>query len=105
VAPCSIKTLAALANSYADTLIARSADVALKEGRTLVVLVRETPLHAGHLRQMLTLAELGGIVLPPMPAFYHRPKTIDDIVNHTVGRVLDRLGIPHALLPQRAGGR
>jgi 4-hydroxy-3-polyprenylbenzoate decarboxylase len=105
VAPCSIKTLAALANSYADTLIARSADVTLKEGRTLVVLVRETPLHAGHLRQMLTLAELGGIVLPPMPAFYHRPKTIDDIVNHTVGRVLDRLGIPNDLVPEWTGGR
>jgi 4-hydroxy-3-polyprenylbenzoate decarboxylase len=103
IAPCSIKTLAALANSYADTLIARAGDVTLKEGRTLIALVRETPLHAGHLRQMLALAELGGVVLPPMPAFYHRPQTIDDIVNHTVARVLDRLGIEHTLVPEWTG--
>ena len=103
IAPCSIKTLAALANCYADTLISRAADVALKEGRTLVAVVRETPLHAGHLRQMLALAEMGGVVLPPMPAFYQRPKTIDDLVNHTVGRILDRLGIPHELVPEWSG--
>ena len=105
IAPCSIKTLAALASCYADTLISRAADVALKEGRTLVAVVRETPLHAGHLRQMLALAEMGGVVLPPMPAFYQRPKTIDDIVNHTVGRILDRLGIPHDLVPEWSGPR
>ncbi len=97
VAPCSIKTLSALANSYSDTLIARAGDVSLKERRRLVLLVRETPLHAGHLRLMLTLAELGAVILPPLPAFYSRPATVDDIVNHTVGRTLDQLGLQHDL--------
>ncbi len=97
VAPCSIKTLSALANSYADTLIARAGDVALKERRRLILLVRETPLHAGHLRLMLSLAELGAVILPPVPAFYTRPATIDDIVDHTIGRVLDQLGLEHDL--------
>lgn len=104
IAPCSIKTVSALATSFADTLIARAGDVTLKEGRPLVVVVRETPLHAGHLRQMLALAEIGGVILPPVPAFYNRPKTIDDLVNHTVGRVLDRLGIEHSLVPEWTGG-
>lgn len=104
IAPCSIKTLSALANCYADTLIARAGDVHLKEGRPLVAVVRETPLHVGHLRQMLAFAEMGGIVLPPMPAFYQRPKTVDDVVSHTVARVLDRLGIAHGLLPEWTGG-
>jgi 4-hydroxy-3-polyprenylbenzoate decarboxylase len=104
VAPCSMKTVSALATSFADTLIARAGDVTLKEGRPLVLVVRETPLHAGHLRQMLALAEIGGVILPPVPAFYQRPKTIDDLVNHTVGRVLDRLGIEHALVPEWTGG-
>jgi 4-hydroxy-3-polyprenylbenzoate decarboxylase len=103
IAPCSMKTLAALASSYAETLISRAGDVTLKEGRTLVAVVRETPLHAGHLRQMLALAELGGVILPPMPAFYQRPQTIDDLVNHTVARILDRLGIPNALVPEWTG--
>jgi 4-hydroxy-3-polyprenylbenzoate decarboxylase len=103
VAPCSIKTLSALANSYADTLIARAGDVTLKEGRPLVVVVRETPLHVGHLRQMLALAEMGAVILPPVPAFYHRPKTIRDLVDHTVGRVLDRLGVPHGLVTEWTG--
>ncbi len=103
IAPCSIKTVSALANSYADTLVARAADVHLKEGRPLIAVVRETPLHAGHLRQMLALAELGGVILPPMPAFYTRPKTVDDIVNHTVGRVLDRLGLPQDLVSEWPG--
>jgi 4-hydroxy-3-polyprenylbenzoate decarboxylase len=103
VAPCSIKTLSALANSYADTLIARAGDVTLKEGRPLVVVVRETPLHVGHLRQMLALAEMGAVVLPPVPAFYHRPKTIRDLVDHTVGRVLDRIGIAHGLVTEWTG--
>jgi 4-hydroxy-3-polyprenylbenzoate decarboxylase len=94
VAPCSIKTMSALATCYADNLITRAGDVTLKEGRPLVVVVRETPLHVGHLRMLTQLAEMGGIILPPMPAFYNRPKTVDDIVNHTVGRVLDRLGLP-----------
>jgi len=103
VAPCSVKTLSALANCYADTLISRAGDVTLKEGRTLIAVVRETPLHIGHLRQMLALAEMGGVILPPMPAFYHRPQTIDDVVNHTVGRILDRLGVAHALVPEWTG--
>ena len=103
VAPCSVKTLSALANCYADTLISRAGDVTLKEGRTLIAVVRETPLHVGHLRQMLALAEMGGVILPPMPAFYHRPQTIDDVVNHTVGRILDRLGVAHVLVPEWTG--
>ena len=103
IAPCSIKTVAALANSFADTLIARAGDVTLKEGRPLVAVVRETPLHAGHLRQMLALAEIGGILLPPMPAFYFRPKSIDDLVDHTVGRILDRMGLAHGLVPEWPG--
>lgn len=93
VAPCSIKTLAALAQGHADTLIARAGDVTLKEGRPLLALVRETPLHLGHLRQMTAFAEIGGIVFPPVPAFYQKPKTIDDLVDHTVARVLDRMGL------------
>ncbi len=94
IVPCSIKTVAALATGYAETLIARAGDVTLKEGRPLVAVVRETPLHVGHLRQMLALAEMGAVILPPIPGFYHRPKTVDDIVNHTVARILDRLGSP-----------
>jgi len=103
IAPCSIKTLSALANSYADTLIARAGDVALKEKRPLVVVARETPLHAGHLRQMATLAELGAVILPPMPAFYLRPRTIEEIVDHTVARVLDHLGLEQRLVPEWIG--
>ncbi len=103
IAPCSMKTVAALATSYADTLIARAGDVHLKEGRPLIAVVRETPLHAGHLRQMLALAELGGVILPPMPAFYHRPRTLDDVVNHTVARILDRLGVAQDLVPEWPG--
>jgi 4-hydroxy-3-polyprenylbenzoate decarboxylase len=103
IAPCSIKMVSALANSYASTLIARAGDVTLKEGRALVAVVRETPLHVGHLRQILALAECGAVILPPMPAFYHRPRTLDDIVNHTVGRILDRFDIPHALVKEWTG--
>ncbi|MGQ9681315.1 MAG: UbiX family flavin prenyltransferase [Anaerolineae bacterium] len=97
IAPCSIKTLSALANSYSATLIARAGDVTLKERRRLILMVRETPLHAGHLRLMLALAELGAVILPPVPAFYGRPATIEDLVNHSVGRVLDLLGLEHDL--------
>jgi flavin prenyltransferase len=89
VAPCSIKTLSAIANSYNDTLISRAADVCLKERRRLTLLVRETPLHLGHLKMMVNATESGAVVMPPSPAFYHRPKTIDDIVNHTVVKTLD----------------
>jgi polyprenyl P-hydroxybenzoate/phenylacrylic acid decarboxylase-like protein len=104
VAPCSIKTLAALATGFADTLIGRAGDVTLKEGRPLLALVRETPLHVGHLRQMLALAEMGGIVFPPVPAFYQKPQTVDDLVNHTVARVLERLGLAHDPVPEWTGG-
>jgi 4-hydroxy-3-polyprenylbenzoate decarboxylase len=103
IMPCSIKTAAALATSTGDSLLCRAADVTLKEGRPLIVGVREAPLHVGHLRQLTTLAELGAVIFPPVPAFYERPKTLDDIVNHTVGRVLDRLGIPQALAREWAG--
>ena len=93
IAPCSIKTLAPLASCHADTLLARAGDVTLKEGRPLMALVRETPLHVGHLRQMLAFAEMGGIVFPPVPAFYQKPQSVDDIVCHTVARVLERMGL------------
>jgi 4-hydroxy-3-polyprenylbenzoate decarboxylase len=104
VAPCSIKTLAALAACHADTLIARAGDVTLKEGRPLLALVRETPLHVGHLRQMLAFAEMGGIVVPPVPAFYQNPQTVDELVQHTVARVLERMGLAHPPLPEWTGG-
>jgi 4-hydroxy-3-polyprenylbenzoate decarboxylase len=97
VAPCSIRTAAAIATGLTGNLVTRAADVTLKEGRPLVLLVRETPLHVGHLRTLVALAEMGAVILPPLPAFYHRPKTIDDLVTHTIARVLDRLGLPHAL--------
>ncbi len=103
IAPCSIKTAGAIASCHTDSLIARAADVTLKEGRPLIVLVRETPLHAGHIKCMLALAEMGAVVLPPMPAFYNRPKDIDDIVNHTVARVLDRLNLPQTLVAEWQG--
>ena len=89
VAPCSMKTLAAVATSYTTDLLSRSADVTLKEGRRLVLMVRETPLHLGHLRMMVQAAEIGATILPPLPAFYNYPKTLDDIINHTIGRTLD----------------
>lgn len=103
IAPCSIKTAAAVAACYADNLIARAADVTLKEGRPLIMLIRETPLHVGHLKCMLALAEMGAVVLPPMPAFYNRPKELDDIVMHTVARVLDRLHLPQTLVGEWQG--
>jgi 4-hydroxy-3-polyprenylbenzoate decarboxylase len=103
IAPCSMKTVSDLATGHADNLIARAGDVSLKEGRPLIVVVRETPLHLGHLRQLVALAEIGGIILPPMPAFYHRPRTVDDIVNHTVARILDRLGVDQKLVPEWTG--
>jgi len=103
IAPCSIKTAGAIAACYADSLVSRAADVTLKEGRPLILLVRETPLHAGHLRVMLALAEMGAVVLPPMPAFYNRPKALDDIVTHTIGRVLDRLHLPQTLVSEWKG--
>ena len=104
VAPCSVKTLAALASCHADTLIARAGDVTLKEGRPLVALVRETPLHVGHLRQMLAFAEMGGIVFPPVPAFYQKPRSVDEIVSHTVARVLERVGLAREPAFEWTGG-
>jgi 4-hydroxy-3-polyprenylbenzoate decarboxylase len=103
IAPCSIKTAAAIAACYADNLITRAADVTLKEGRPLILLVRETPLHAGHLKCMLALAEMGAVLLPPMPAFYTRPRDLDDLVNHTIARVLDRLKLPQTLVAEWQG--
>jgi len=97
VAPCTIKTLSGIANSYSDNLLVRAADVTLKEKRRLVLLVRETPLHRGHLRLMSMAADMGAHILPPIPSFYNRPKTIDDIIHQTIGKVFDYFGIEHNL--------
>ncbi len=107
VIPCSMKTLAGIANSFSDNLLLRAADVVLKDRRRLVLVPRETPLHLGHLRLMTAVTEIGAIVAPPMPAFYHRPQTIDDIVNQTVNRVLDLLDIelPADLFTRWQGGQ
>lgn len=98
IAPCSIRTLSDIAYGTTDSLLSRAADVTLKERRRLVLVVREAPLHAGHLRSMLAVTESGGIIVPPVPAFYHRPKTVDDIVNQTVGRCLDLFEIDVGLV-------
>jgi polyprenyl P-hydroxybenzoate/phenylacrylic acid decarboxylase-like protein len=95
VAPCSMKTLAAIAHGYSDSLLSRAADVTLKERRRLVLVTRETPLSLVHLRNMVAVTEAGATVLPPMPAFYHHPQSIDDLVAQTVGKVLDQFGIEH----------
>ena len=97
VAPCSIKTLSGIANSYAENLILRAADVCLKEGHPLLLAVRETPLHAGHLHLMTNAAQSGAIIFPPVPAFYQKPATVDDLVNATVGRMLARIGVKNNL--------
>ena len=97
VIPCSIKSLSGIANSYNVNLLTRAADVTLKERRTLILVVRETPLHRGHLKLMLSAASQGAVILPPVPAFYHKPKTITDLIHHTVGKVLDCLDIEHQL--------
>jgi 4-hydroxy-3-polyprenylbenzoate decarboxylase len=104
IAPCSIKTLSAIAQCRCDTLITRAADVALKERRKLVLVVRETPLHLGHLRIMTEVTEYGAVVLPPVPGFYHEPKTVAQIVDHTVGKILDQFGIDHELFARWRGG-
>lgn len=105
VIPCSMKTLAGIAHSYSDNLLLRAADVTLKDRRTLVLVPRETPLHLGHLRLLTQVVEMGAVIAPPMPAYYHRPRTIDDIVNQTVNRVLDLFDIelPHDLFQRWQG--
>jgi len=97
IAPCSIKSLSAIAHSYNENLLIRAADVIIKEKRKLVLVVRETPLHEGHLELMTAVAKKGGVILPPMPAFYNLPRSIDDIVNQTVGKVLDQYDLEHNL--------
>ena len=103
VAPCTIKTLSGIANSYTNNLLVRAADVNLKEGRKLVLVVRETPLHKGHLRLMTMAADMGAHILPPVPSFYHQPKTIQDIIDQTIGKVFDYVGIEHELFRRWEG--
>ena len=103
VAPCTIKTLSAIANSFTYNLVVRAADVSLKEKRTLVLMVRETPLHKGHLELMSRAADCGATILPPMPAFYHKPETIMDIIHQSIGKALDQVGIEHQLFKRWAG--
>jgi flavin prenyltransferase len=98
IAPCSIHTLSSIAHSLSNTLIARAADVCLKEYRRLILLVRETPLHQGHLANMLKVSQMGGTIAPPVPAFYNNPQSIDDLVKHTIGRVFDLLELEHDLV-------
>ena len=103
VAPCSMRTLSAIANSSADNLLTRAADVVLKERRTLVLMPREAPLHVGHCKLLYEAAQLGAVIAPPMPAFYNNPETIDDIVNHSVGRVLDLFDLDAGILKRWEG--
>ncbi len=103
VVPCTIKTLSGIANSYTENLLVRAADITLKEKRKLVLVVRETPLHKGHLRLMTMAADLGAHILPPIPSFYHMPKTIDDIIDQTIGKIFDYLGIEHELFRRWKG--
>jgi len=107
ILPCSIKTLSGIVNGYTDGLLTRAADVVLKESRRLVLCVRETPLHLGHLRLMTQAAELGAVIMPPVPAFYHRPTSVDDIINQTVNRVIDQFDIelPEDLFVRWQGSR
>jgi flavin prenyltransferase len=104
IAPCSIRTMSEIACGVTASLLSRAADVVLKERRRLVLAMRETPLHVGHLRNMTTLAEIGAVVAPIVPAFYNRPKTVDDIINHTCGRLLDLFGIDTGMVKRWKGG-
>ncbi len=104
VAPCSVRTMSEIATGVTSSLLSRAADVVLKEKRRLVLAVRETPLHGGHLRTMATLADIGAVIAPIVPAFYNRPKSIDDIVNHTCGRLLDLFGIDAGIVKRWKGG-
>lgn len=104
IVPCSIRTMSEIASGVTATLLTRAADVVLKERRRLVIALRETPLHGGHLRTMTTLADIGAIVAPVVPAFYNRPNSVDDIVNHTVGRLLDLFGIDIGIVKRWQGG-
>ena len=103
VIPCSVKSLSGIVHSYADNLLVRAADVCLKEKHKLILVVRETPLHKGHLELMVKAADLGALVLPPVPAFYHKPKTIEEIVDQTIGKAFDYLELEHRLF-RRWGG-
>ncbi len=103
IAPCSMKTLAAVAHGMCDNLITRAADVTLKERRRLLLLVRETPFNLAHLRNMTAVTEMGGIIFPPLPALYQRPQTIDEMIDHTVGRVMEMLGLEQSLAPEWNG--
>ena len=103
IAPCTIKTLSGVAHSYNENLLIRAADVTLKEGRRLIVVVRETPLHMGHLELMYKVAQLGGVILPPIPAFYHFPRRIEDLIDHTIGKILDLMEIDHSLYKRWEG--
>jgi flavin prenyltransferase len=104
IAPCSIRTMSEIASGVTASLLSRAADVVLKEKRRLVLAIRETPLHVGHLRSMLTLAEMGAVVAPIVPAFYNRPKTVDDVINHTCGRLLDLFDIDTGIVKRWKGG-
>ncbi len=103
VAPCTVKSLSAIANSFTYNLVVRAADVTLKEGRKLVLMVRETPLHKGHLQLMTRAADMGAVILPPMPAFYHQPESVMDLVHQSIGKALDQVGIEHQLFRRWAG--
>jgi len=104
VAPCSMKSLSMIAMSLNDNLLVRTADVTLKERRKLVLITRETPLHLGHLRAMTAVTEMGGVILPPVPSFYHHPRSIEDIIDQTVGKALDQFNLAHELFDRWGGG-